>query len=113
MALFQLKISDEFSKQICVVCNFQLKDFCMFKRNVVELQKGLYRFATNTSIASSIKQDIDDELNVKSELEESNDETEHQDGSDLIEPEVKILDESEFLDYNSDLNVGTLQFYLV
>lgn len=85
----------------------------MFKRNVVELQKGLYRFATNTSIDSSIKQDIEDDeslVHVKSELEESGDEAEHQDESDLIEPEIKILDESEFLDYNSDLNVGTHQF---
>lgn len=97
--LFQLKISEEYSREICVVCNFQLKDFCVFKKNVILLQKGLYKFVSNSAASTNYEADNKISTLIKTELEEFYNETDCRNGD---ESEVK----SEFLDFSGVMNFG-------
>lgn len=60
----QLKISENYSRHICVVCNFQLKDFCVFKKNVIILQKGLYRMS---SLSPSLNETYSSSMVIRDE----------------------------------------------
>jgi hypothetical protein len=93
-----------------VVCNFQLKDFCIFKRNVLTLQKGLLKFFSGESFPQrkSIKHEPEYLVDVKTEVGEI------YESSGFIVTEVKIDDEKdesgklEFLDFNEEMNFGEL-----
>lgn len=101
----QIIKSTGFSRSICVVCNFQLKEFYVFKRNILSLQKGLFKFVVARQKSFEIKLE-QDYLSVKTEVEEN----EYQENSNFVEPEIEIDDneenESEFLDFNKELNFG-------
>lgn len=85
---------DGLSREICVVCHFQLKEFCTFKRNVVDSQKGLLKFISQSR---KFKQEYED-VEIK---------TEHLDDSSCkFEPEVIVEPQSEFLDFSSGLDFG-------
>jgi hypothetical protein len=107
-----LKLIKGLSREICVVCNFQLKDFCIFKRNVLTLQKGLLKYFSGESYSQrkSIKHEHEYVVNVKTEVEEI------YESSGFLEPEVKIDDEKdenrklEFLDFNEEMNFGELVY---
>lgn len=60
----QLKISENYSRHICVVCNFQLKKFCVFKKNVIILQKGLYQMS---SLSPSLIETYSSSMVIKDE----------------------------------------------
>lgn len=47
--LFQLKLTPQFSKRICVVCNFQLTSFCNAKANIIKAQKSLMKFMSTSN----------------------------------------------------------------
>lgn len=91
--LFQLKVLDGLSRKICVVCNFQLKEFCNFKRTIVDSQKGLLKFFARSR---KFKQEKS-EINIKTELDDS---------VIKFEPEVIVEPQSEFLDFSRELNFG-------
>lgn len=94
-----MKLLDGLSRKICVVCNFQLKEFCVFKRTVVDSQKGLFKF-------------ISQNKKVKNEYEEVEIKTEKLDDSVCkFEPEVIVEPQSEFLDFSSGLNFGECIVY--
>lgn len=82
-----------FSRVICVVCNFQLKDFCVFKKKLQEVQKGLLKFtASRISQKKVIKHELeeDDDLSIKTEIEDL-----YEDSRSFMEPEVKFNDSEE------------------
>lgn len=85
---------DGLSKEICVVCNFQLKEFCTFKRNVVDSQRGLFKFISRNK---KIKQEYE-EVEIKTEKPD--------DTMCKFEPEVIVEPQSEFLDFSSGLDFG-------
>lgn len=80
---------------------------------MILLQKGLYKFSASDPPPGSSNNDEDDDkfdATIKTEVEDMYEVSEyHEDG--VIEPEVKILDESEFLDFSGDLDFGMLEAF--
>lgn len=102
--LLQLKSSDdvEYSKQICVVCNFQLKDFCVFRKNVILLQKGLHKFTGRLIKIETLNEESQDGMMVKTESDNFYEDVDYE--CEKLEPEVKISNDepqSEFLDFTT------------
>lgn len=93
---------DNFSRKICVVCNFQLRDFCVFKRNVVLLQNGLFRFVGRNKTFKTESEDLKDGFSNKTE--------EYLDDEDFKAEDENTSDQNpngtEFLDFSGDLNFG-------
>lgn len=87
-----------------MVCNFQLIDFCEFKRNVISLQKGLYSFASGAS-NGSIKNEHDSQGSVviKTEIEHLD---EYCDDLEPDEDDKDTQHQSEFLDLSGEINYG-------
>lgn len=87
----QLKISENYSRIICVLCNFQLKNFCVFKKNVIQLQKGLYKI---TNLPKAKNEEWPDDTIIKEE------EFQEEHLQDFVKTEHCFLNnpESEFLD---------------
>lgn len=57
-------MSNQLSKLICVVCNYQLTSFCHAKRNLIKSQKELYSFLAkeNTKKPIEIEEVIEEHL---------------------------------------------------
>lgn len=78
---------------------------------MILLQKGLYKFSTNSCNSSFKNEDEEPDVVIKKEHEDLYEASEyHEDG--VIEPEIKILDESEFLDFSGDLNFGWFELFM-
>ena len=87
LLILQLKISDKYSKDMCVICNYQLTNYCQFKKNVIHSQANLYKFSKenrrqlNQEVyevyfikqEGNIKEEFDSELLMKSDSNESSD----------------------------------------
>lgn len=85
-SLLQLNMSDEYSREVCVICNYQLTNCWQFKKNVILSQANLYKFSRENQkhrkkapevlevfllkIQSDIKEEFDTEMIVKSDFNE-------------------------------------------
>lgn len=97
-SFLKLVESEKYSWNICVVCHFQLKEFCIFKKNVTLLQKGLLSYVPE---AASIKLEADDMNDSTNVMVKTEKELENCCKSDEFED-----DSTEFLDFSGDLQFG-------
>lgn len=88
-----------------MVCNFQLIDFCEFKRNIISLQKGLYSFLSAVSDGSvKFEHDSQGSVIIKTEIEHLD---EYCDDLEPDEADDKDTHhQSEFLDLSGEINYG-------
>lgn len=83
-SLLQLKLSEKYSSEICVICSYQLTNYSLFKKHVILSQAKLYMFSRKNQKRFKkldqaldqvhevfIKEEFDIEMNMKYDAEES------------------------------------------
>lgn len=73
--MFQLITSDDFSKELCVICNYQLTNCWQFRRNIVKSQSSLSKYVESTKRQRPeecevliIQENLKDECEINTDL---------------------------------------------
>lgn len=93
-----MKLSDDYSKEICDICNNQLSSYTQFKKYVIKSQTTLYQIAKRARILRYEELQIENPENFKIEPENFND----------IDFEVEVFprQDVEYVTYDNELPSG-------